>query len=235
MTPAPQRPRSPNLRIAEAPPTLRELALDRLRTAIVEHHFPPGSRLTERDLCEQLGVSRSVVREVIRHLEAEGLVSNKPHHGPIVARLEPGTAAQIYEIRALLESTAAHDAAECATPEQVADMRQALAAIATAYATGDHHGVILSTTRFYEAMFAAGGKGVAWEVVKRLNSRISWLRSMTIASPGRATAGLAQMEKIFRAIEQRRPADAASASRDHVNMAAGIARKLLEEQDAGSP
>lgn len=234
MTPAPQRPRSTSLRISEAPPTLRELALERLRTAIIEHHFPPGARLTERDLCEQLGVSRSVVREVIRHLEAEGLVSSIPHHGPIVARLEPGTAAEIYEIRALLESTAAHDAAERATPEQIADMRQALAAIAAAYATDDHHGVILSTTRFYEAMFAAGGKSVAWEVVKRLNSRISWLRAMTIASPGRATAGLAQMEKILRAIEQHQPQAAAAASRDHVNVAATIARRLLEEKDSGS-
>ena len=234
MTTTPQRPRSLKLRIEEAPPTLRELALERLRTAIVEHHFPPGSRLTERDLCDQLGVSRSVVREVIRHLEAEGLVSSVPHHGPIVAKLEPETAEQIYEIRALLESTAAHDAARHASAEQLAEMRTALAAIATAYAAGDHHGVILSTTRFYEAMFAAGGKSVAWEVVKRLNSRISWLRSMTSASPGRATSGLGQREKIFNAIEQRQPELAAAASRDHVNMAANIARSLLKQQAGAS-
>lgn len=231
MNSVPPRPRSLKLRIEEAPPTLRELALERLRTAIVEHHFPPGSRLTERDLCEQLGVSRSVVREVIRHLEAEGLVNSIPHHGPIVAKLEPETAEQIYEIRALLESTAAHAAAQHATDEQIAAMRAALAAIAAAYATGDHHSVILSTTRFYEAMFAAGGKTVAWDVVKRLNSRISWLRAMTIASPGRAATGLGQMEKIFKAIEKRQPEAAASASRDHVNMAAAIARNLLRSKE----
>lgn len=235
MTTTPQRPRSLKLRIEEAPPTLREMALERLRTAIVEHHFPPGSRLTERDLCDQLGVSRSVVREVIRHLETEGLVNSVPHHGPVVAKLEPETAEQIYEIRALLESAAAHDAAQHASTEQLAEMRTALGAIAAAYAAGDHHGVILSTTRFYEAMFAAGGKSVAWEVVKRLNSRISWLRSMTIASPGRATSGLGQMEKIFNAIEQRRPEVAAAASRDHVNMAASIARSLLKQQIGASP
>lgn len=232
MAVTPLRTRSLKLRIEEAPPTLRELALERLRTAIVEHHFPPGTRLTERELCAQLGVSRSVVREVIRHLETEGLVTSIPHHGPTVARLEPETAAQIYEIRALLESTAAHDAAERATPEQLAAMREALAAIGTAYAAGDHHAVILSTTRFYEAMFLAGGKSVAWEVARRLNSRISWLRAMTIASPGRASSGLGQMQRIFAAIEQRQPEAAAAASRDHVNMAASIARRLLEEREA---
>ena len=65
--------RTTGLRIEEAPRTLREIALERLRAAIVENRFPPGTRLTERELCEQMGVSRSVVREVIRPLEAEGL------------------------------------------------------------------------------------------------------------------------------------------------------------------
>ena len=222
-----------SLRIEEAPPTLRELALDRLRTAIVEHHFEPGSRLTERDLCEQLGVSRSVVREVIRHLEAEGLVESIPHHGPIVAKIDAGTAAEIYEIRALLESTAARHAAERASEQQLREMKDALEAIRQAYGTSDHHGVILSTTRFYESMFKAGGNNVAWDVVKRLNSRISWLRSMTIASPGRSVSGLGQMEKVFRAIEMREPELAATASRDHVKMAASIAQALLAR--AGSP
>ncbi len=235
MTRTTPAPRSRSLRIAETPPTLRELALDRLRTAIVEHHFAPGSRLTERDLCEQLGVSRSVVREVIRHLEAEGLVESIPHHGPIVTKLDAETAAQIYEIRALLESTAAHDAALRASAEHITEMRSALSAISGAYAAGDHHGVILSTSRFYEAMFASGGKRVAWEVVKRLNSRISWLRAMTIASPGRDVTGLSQMERIFRAIEQRQPDAAAAASRDHIRMAAAIARRLLEEQVQPAP
>jgi DNA-binding GntR family transcriptional regulator len=219
-----------SLRIEEVPRTLREITLDRLRTAIVEHHFKPGSRLTERDLCDQLGVSRSVVREVIRHLESEGLVTTIPHHGPIVARLDAATAAQIYEIRGLLESAAASAAAEQATPDDLKKMRAALAAIKSAYAAHDHHAVIVSTTQFYEVMFEAGGKAVAWEVVKRLNSRISWLRFMTISSPGRSVSGPSQMEKIFDAIEQRRPAEAAAAIGEHVSRAASIASALLSSQ-----
>lgn len=225
-----QTPRGRSLRIETAPPTLREIALERLRTAIVEHQFAPGSRLTERDLCEQLGVSRSVVREVIRHLEAEGLVESIPHHGPIVAKLDAATAAEIYEIRALLEASAARHAAERARPDDIAEMKSALDAIRGAYREGDHHRVILSTAQFYESMFRAGGQRVAWEVVNRLNSRISRLRSMTIASPGRSVSGLGQMEKIFEAIAERRPEDAAVASRDHVTMAAKIALALLAEQ-----
>jgi DNA-binding GntR family transcriptional regulator len=222
-----QRMTGASLRIEEQPRTLRELALDRLRTAIVEHHFPPGTRLTERELCEQMGVSRSVVREVIRHLEAEGLVESAPHHGPVVATLGAAAAAEIYEIRGLLESSAAHDAAVHASPETIGHLRDALSRIRQGYAAHDHHGVLQATMAFYETMFKAGGKAIAWDVVKRLNSRISWLRAMTIASPGRSVSGFGQMEKIFRAIEQRQPDAAAAASREHVANAAALAQRLL--------
>jgi DNA-binding GntR family transcriptional regulator len=216
-----------SLRIDEKPRTLREMALERLRTAIVELRFKPGSRLTERDLCDQLGVSRSVVREVIRHLESEGLVETIPHHGPVVARLDPETAAQIYELRALLESAAAAAAAEHADAAAIAAMRSAIEDIATAHAAGDHHAVILASQRFYETMFRSGGRTVAWDVVQRLNSRISWLRAMTIATPGRAISGPAQMRAIFEAIAARQPEAASAACRAHVGQAAAIAKVLL--------
>src|SRR6188472_1659608 len=59
----------------DTPPTLRAMVLERLRRAIISGVFKPGQRLVERTLCDQLGVSRSVIREVIRHLDAEGLVT----------------------------------------------------------------------------------------------------------------------------------------------------------------
>ena len=60
-----------DLRIEQLP-TLRDLVQDRMRAAIVSGRFASGERLVERTLCDQLGVSRTVVREVIRYLEAEG-------------------------------------------------------------------------------------------------------------------------------------------------------------------
>lgn len=62
------------LRIENPPATLREIALDRMTRAIISGLFELGARVVERSRCEQLGVPRSVIREVIRHLEAEGLV-----------------------------------------------------------------------------------------------------------------------------------------------------------------
>lgn len=216
-----------DLKIQEFPRTLRELALEKMRAAILDQRFPPGARLVERDVGEQLGVSRSVVREVIRHLESEGLVQSIPHQGPIVARLDADTAAQIYEVRAALEAAAASAAAERATEAHVSAMEQALGDIVAAYGTGDFRAVLEATTRFYEIMFEAGGKSVAWDMVQRLNGRISQLRAMTIASAGRSSSGPAQMRKIVDAIRNRDEAAAGEACREHVERAAVIAKDLL--------
>ena len=220
-----------DLRIQEAPPTLREMALERMRAAILAQRFEPGARLVEREVGAQLGVSRSVVREVIRHLEAEGLVQTVPHQGPIVARLDAPTAAQIYEIRGFLEANAASAAAQGANDLDIARMEQALADIGGAYAAQNFSGVLEASTRFYETMFKAGGKSVSWEMVQRLNGRISRLRAMTIASSGRNKSGPAQMRKIVEAIRARDPEAAHRACLEHVQRASTIAQDLLKASD----
>ncbi len=233
LTPPAQKSKAGKLRIAEVPRTLRELALERLRAAIVEFHFKPGQRLIERDLCEQLGVSRSVVREVIRHLETEGLVHTIPHQGPSVAKLDAETATQIYELRALLESAAAQAAAAVANANDLAKMSNALDLIADAYARKDFHTVLGATNGFYEAMFMCAHKSVAWDMVQRLNGRISWLRSLTVSSVDRGSTGPMQMQKILGAIKIGDGPAAAAACRDHLATAGEIAKRLIAaEEDA---
>jgi DNA-binding GntR family transcriptional regulator len=220
-----------DLRISETPKTLRELALERMRAAILAFRFKPGERLTERDLCDQLGVSRSVVREVMRHLEAESLVQTIPHHGLIVARLDANQAAEIYEIRALVEACAAHACAERANDKQIAALRKALESIVKAYAAGpDHAAVLAGSKRFYEAMFLGAQHPIAWEIVERLNGRISRLRALTIMTPNRTVTGPAQLRKIYAAIAARKPEAAAEACRQHVRSAAILALEIIKTQ-----
>jgi GntR family transcriptional regulator, trigonelline degradation regulator len=220
--------RTKSLRIEQPPRTLREMALERMRAAIIEFHFRPGQRLVERDLCEQLGVSRSVVREVIRHLEAEGLVLTVPHQGPVVATINAETAGQIYELRALLEAAAAQAAAMQASPADIKRMAAALADIEQAYARKAFAEVLAASNRFYEALFQSAGKQVAWEVVQRLNGRISWLRSMTVSSAGRGASGPKQLRRILSAIRAHDGAAAAAAIRDHLSTASRIAQEMLD-------
>lgn len=218
-----------NLRIDQPPQTLREIAVDRVRSAIVLGRFQSGERLVERTLCDQLGVSRSIVREVIRTLQAEGLVETA-RSGPIVARLDWAQAEQIYAIRRLLEAEAAAACAARADDVVKADLRAALAGLQDAFARGAFDALHSATARFYEIIFRTAGHDIAWDIVQRLNGRISRLRSLTLATADRRISGPARMSAICDAICAGDPQAAAQAVRDHLSDAADIARRLLKDQ-----
>lgn len=218
---------SESLLIQRTTKTLRQLALEKMRDAILRFRFRPGDRLVERDLCDRLGVSRSVVREVLRHLETEGLVETIPHHGPVVARFDPAKVEQIYEIRGLLEAMAASACAERADGAAADRLDRAIDAIDQAFRGGDPPEILEATTAFYDELFRCSGKVVAWEVVRSLNARINHLRGMTITSVNRREAAIPEMRRIQRAIAAGDAAAAAEASREHVHKAAEIAREFL--------
>lgn len=221
------------LRIESPPATLREIALNRMRRAIISGLFEPSERLVERTLCEQLGVSRSIIREVIRHLEAEGLIEMFPNHGPIVTRLNWNDARQIYEIRSTLESKAVEDCARLADDAVKARLAVALEELDRASKAKSPLAIIDATTDFYKIIFDTGSNSIAWEITSRLNSRISRLRVMTLSSTGRMVSGPIQIRAIFEAIKKNDPAVAAAACRAHVAKAAEIARQLLVEKAVG--
>ncbi|NIF43305.1 GntR family transcriptional regulator [Burkholderia sp. Tr-862] len=220
-------PALPSLKVQRPTATLRELALEKMRTAILDAHFQPGERLVERSLCEILGVSRTVVREVLRHLETEGLVDSIPNQGPIVAILDFDTAAEIYEIRALLEGEAAMACAQHADESLVADLSACIDQIRQAFDAQDHQAVKALTSAFYERMFMAGKKHVAWEIVQTLIARINRLRALTIASDDRGHQAVEEMREILAGIATGNGVAARDAAIAHVHRVAEIARKLL--------
>jgi DNA-binding GntR family transcriptional regulator len=216
--------------------SLRERTLDKLRDAILNLRFKPGERLVEHQLCDQLGVSRTVVREVLRHLEAEGLVKTLARQGPVVARPDPDSVAEIYELRGLLEALAAQACAERASDRDAAQLGEALDRIEAAYRRNDPIAVLKATTEFYAVLFMSSGKVVAWEVVQSLNARVNFLRAMTISTPGRDKSGIAEMRRIVDAITARKPDEAYAATIDHVRAAAALATRYLWSQtDAVAP
>jgi DNA-binding GntR family transcriptional regulator len=217
-----------DLRIAEPPQTLREMAVARLRSAIVSGRFGSGERLVERVLGDQIGVSRTVIREAIRYLEAEGLVEIAPRTGPIVAPLNWETARQIYDIRLLLEAQAAADCARRIDAGGSDRLRAAQLALAEAATIADPQRLYQATMHFYEVIFRTGGHHIAWEVVQRLNGRISRLRALTLASVERRVSGPMHMAHIAQSILAGDPDAAAQAVRDHLTEAAQIAQDLLE-------
>ncbi len=207
--------------------TLRELTLEHMREAILDGQIKPGERLVERRLCEQLEVSRSVVREVLRHLETEGIVESIPGQGPVVATLSSSQAAQIYEIRSLLEGHAAFLCAQNASDEDISHLMNLNMRIQEAFENGDLREVMARTSTFYEAMFRSSGSDIAWDVVQSLNARINLLRFITINAPGRKAEAAAEMKALVTALQERKPEAARKASEDHMARVAEIARLRL--------
>jgi DNA-binding GntR family transcriptional regulator len=212
-----------DLRIA--PLGVQTQAVDRLREAIVSGHFLPGQRLVETDLCRALGISRGSVREALRRLEGERLVVITPNRGPSVTELSWEEAAQIYDVRALLEGEAAALAAQHATEEQRVAMRAALAEFDAAVSAEDAPGRVVSTARFYAAMLSACGNAVIEELLRGLHARINLLRSRSMSRQGRAAHSAREMRAILKGIQDRSPEAARKAAVLHVQAAREAARQ----------
>ena len=97
-----------------------------VRQAIVDGQLSPGQRLTERELTDRMEVSRTLVREALRQLESEGLITVVPNRGPVVSRVTPEQAEGIYQVRCVLEGLASELFAAHASEEDQRALRQAL-------------------------------------------------------------------------------------------------------------
>ena len=219
-----------NLKIENPPVTLRELCLNKVRNAIITGYFPSGKRLVERSLCEELGVSRSVVREVIRYLEAEGLVEILPNKGPIVSLLDWEIASQIYEIRLLLEQSAVADCTQNLTAQTTETLKVLLIELEQAFAADDINLIITTSSKLYETIFTTAKHHIAWEVVQRLNGRISRLRAMTMKSTQREISGYQRIKNMCEAIYLYKDSEMAKqAVAEHINEAALVAKNILDK------
>lgn len=217
------------MRIARSPAPIKEQALRTLRQAIATGRFKPGQRLKERELCDLLGVSRTSIREALRQLEAEGIVQNIPNTGPVVATLTPQAAADIYQIRALLEGLAGQLFAERATPGSITALQRCLRSIEEAQQGDNFETLVAANNEFYEILLSGCGNAVLHEMLRTLRARISILRATTLSRPRRSAESLEELRRIVSAIENRDPQAAWSACVEHVEAAAPIAQSALQQ------
>jgi GntR family transcriptional regulator, trigonelline degradation regulator len=214
-----------------APLPVRRQVEDRLRDAIVTGHFLPGEHLSDRALCETFGTSRSVVREAVRTLEAEGLVVVLPNRGPFVASLSVQEAAEIYEVREALEAMAGEGFALRATDEERAALRRIYEELRCCGPEADRHVLLDIKRRFYEVLTNGSRNTYGARMLERLLSRNAQLRAMSLSSPDRLPKTVAEISLIVDAVEKRDAKAAAEACRNHVRQAAAVALWILGERE----
>jgi GntR family transcriptional regulator, trigonelline degradation regulator len=209
-----------SLRVGRVAAPLREQVLEVLRRAIVEQHLPPGHRLIERELIEQTGVSRTTIREVLRELAAEGLVTTVPQKGAVVAVPSAEEAAELYEVRAALEGLAARRFVERAGPERVDELRAAFRELEEVTEGGDVRAMLRAKDRFYDVLLCGCGNGAVQTILSSLKARVGVLRTASMSQPGRPKHALAEIRAIVEAVEARDAEAAAAACARHVEQAA---------------
>jgi GntR family transcriptional regulator, trigonelline degradation regulator len=221
----------PTLEIQKFAAPLRQQVLDGLRQAIIEGRLAPGARLTERELTEMMGVSRTVIREALRQLESEGLVAIIPNKGPVVRELSLAEAKDLYHIRAVLEGLAARLFIENAGEAQVRQLAQALDVVAGAYERGDAQEVLETKNRFYDVLFAGARSETLSSMLGTLHARIWRWRALGLSHPQRSAQRSRESVKNLRAMLaaiRKRDADAAERlTREEAQRAAAEVMRLI--------
>ena len=205
------------------PSPLRQQVVEILRNAITECIFEPGGRLIERELCEMLGVSRTTLREGLRQLEAEGLLTLEPNKGPAVASLSAEEAEGVYAVRAELEGFACARCAERATREDLAALGESLARMRQAIADDDFQTLQHAKTAFFDRLYEAASNPELKHILQRLRARVTLIRGLDVNRAPRVRESVDGARAILAAITRRDPIAARRAAERHIARAASLA------------
>ncbi|WP_429428951.1 GntR family transcriptional regulator [Nocardia sp. GAS34] len=154
---------------------LRVAIRNTLRTRIFEGHYPVGTRLIERDLAAEFGVSRLPVREAVRMLVQEGLLAERSTRGAIVTDLTEQEARDLFDVRSALEVLACRLAAQRATPADIATLRGLVDAAEAALARGDVDAVHRANSALHDEVTAIAGNPFLRTALEPLQGRMHWL------------------------------------------------------------
>jgi DNA-binding GntR family transcriptional regulator len=201
----------------------------KLKEAIFSGDFTPGEKLNEPALCRMLGVSRTSLREALRSLNAEKLVTIIPNRGPMVTEIGWEEAQAIYQVRALLEGEALALFTQRAQEEDLEALRAALAEFEAATQASDPLQRVSSTAKFYDIILQRCGNQIIAEIVQGLVARISFLRARSMSRADRAYESMEEMRAMLTAAEARDPEAARAASIAHVNAARTVAQGVMLE------
>jgi len=213
---------------------LREIVFEALREAIIQGRLKPGERLMEIQLAEDMGVSRTPVREAIRKLELEGFVVMIPRKGAYVAGISLHDITDVFEVRAALESLAAGLAAERISEEELEELERSHAQIAEVSDGSKLDTVVERDIKFHDTIYKASRNKVLIQIILRLQDQLRRFRSTTLAQPGRTRVAVKEHRQIVDAISSRDVELAQVLAREHIeNAEQSMLIALQKEKEAG--
>lgn len=176
------------------------IAFQTLMAAIEAGEFRPGDRLRETDIAERLSLSRTPVREALRRLETERIVEHRPRIGAVIRTLDQTEVVELYEMRLVLERTAAEMAAKHANPAEVDALFALNDEIASVGQSPSRAAAI--NQRFHRSIYVAARNRFLLESARALNNALLLLGPTTLADDARIATVVAQHTLIVEAISR---------------------------------
>lgn len=211
--------------------TLSDIAYERIRKLIVDNHFPDNERLLEIDISKQLGMSRTPVREALRRLINEGLLTHAPHRGVTVAHYDDAALSELYFVREEMEAIIVAQAAHHATLVELAQIEEILNQEADALRARDVDRIVKINDEFHAMICKATHNRFLRKIMQVVDGSVAVFRRSTLTDVDRAHFAHEEHKVIFQAIKGRDATGAAQASRRHTktNLAARLKQRAAKQ------
>ncbi len=215
------------LQVREDQP-LREAVYYAIREGILLGKLSPDERLMEMHLANELGVSRTPVREALRLLETDGLVKMIPNKGAIVAKISPRDLLEVMEVRLALEQLAVRKACRSITLLQLNQMRSALSRFRESLELNDRAGSARSDEEFHRIIADAAQNRMLQTLLSQIREQVFRYRLESLKAESAHKELVRQHEQILTSLEERDEEKAQTFMREHIRMQLENIRKLLE-------
>lgn len=208
-------------------------AAARLRDKIVQGELPPGTKLNERVLCEQLGISRTPLREAIKFLASEGLVELLPNRGAVVAALDARHVRDIFMVLAALEALAGELACRNASDADIAEIRALHYQMVAHHARDELAPYFRLNQQIHIRIVECGGNTVLAQTYRNLNDHALRARYLANTLHSRWDRAVHEHEEILDALVKRDESRLKGLLREHLGNKMAVVMKALAADDAG--
>jgi DNA-binding GntR family transcriptional regulator len=198
---------------------LRELVSEHIREAIINGVFSPGERLMEIQMADEMGVSRTPVREALRMLEMEGFVVMIPRRGTYVSNMSIKDINDVYEIRISLDTLAAGLAAERITDAELEELQRLLVKVGNAIESNNMSKIVEADIEFHDVLYKASRNERLRNIINNLREQITVIRGVSMRYPGRLKDTQEEHRRLVESIAARNVEKSQEAARIHLENA----------------